>query len=443
MGRLQIVFPYELRRKIVLGDSILVLGRQQEGVGNISHGTVSRKHLELRWSPAGATHEVTDVGSRNGSWLNGHPLSEVARSLKPNDLLRIGDVLAVYESVRSATWPDDSTVSREAIRGESISAGALRYAIADAAKDAAPALIMGETGTGKEFVAKELHRLGGRKGNLVSVNCAALSPQLIESQLFGHRQGAFTGASTSQTGLFCAADGGSLFLDEIGELPLDLQPKLLRAIETGEVTPVGSAEMFPVDAWILAATNRELPQQVENGMFRRDLYARLSIRTVRVPPLRERRADIMTWFQTFWSQWSARQSLLEVPCPVSLSPNLVEQMLLYAWPENLRALDRLVHEWGALVRAGAMVPAELPEWTQTSDLRSAEMRSEEKQLQLRKAKPHPPSREELLEVLRKNHGSIRAAAKHYQRERKQIYRWMASLGIHREDSGQDPSGGTL
>src|SRR6185295_11015283 len=172
-----------------------------------------------------------------------------------------------------------------------------------AATDPAPVLLHGESGTGKERIAGELHRLSGRKGRLIAVNCAALSRELVESQLFGHQKGAFTGATELHPGYFRAAQGGTLFLDEIGELSLEVQPKLLRAIQQGEVQAVGSTQPAHVDVRVVAATNRELQQAVNAGQFRADLYARLSLWELRVPPLRERRADLFPWIDRLHGRW--------------------------------------------------------------------------------------------------------------------------------------------
>src|SRR5690606_21362403 len=209
------------------------------------------------------------------------------------------------------------TVSYEALPGTSMPAQRLRAAVAAAASDRAPVLVLGETGVGKEKIAAELHRLSGRQGPLVAVNCAALSAQLIESQLFGHVRGAFTGATQERAGLFRAATGGTLFLDELGEMPLELQPKLLRAVELGEVVAVGSTQPHRVDVRLIAATNRSLTDEVVAGRFRRDLYARLALWEIAAPPLRSRRADIIDWIDRLHRLWWEPRG--EPPAPLDLS----------------------------------------------------------------------------------------------------------------------------
>ncbi|MEL6706600.1 MAG: sigma-54 factor interaction domain-containing protein, partial [Bacteroidota bacterium] len=187
--------------------------------------------------------------------------------------------------------------------GRSLAAIELRAQIARAARAGGATLVEGESGTGKEFVASEVHRLSRVQGPYVVANCATFSSSLADSQLFGHERGAFTGAVSSHKGYFRSADGGTLFLDEIGELPLELQPKLLRAVELGEVVPLGGTNAARVQTRILAATNRTLRDEVEAGRFRRDLYARLSLQRIDVPPLRERRGDFLLWYDLMHQRW--------------------------------------------------------------------------------------------------------------------------------------------
>src|SRR5262249_11481857 len=236
-----------------------------------------RRHLTIESDASGREHLAIDLRSRNGSSVDAQRLVAPV-ALVNGSLVRLGDVLLVYERPTPGEplpWVETPLVSRTAIPGESAAAYLLRSAVARSAPDPSPALIIGETGTGKELIAAEMHRLSGRRGELVAINCAAISPQLIESQLFGHVRGAFTGAGDANPGLVRAARGGTLFLDEIGELPLELQAKLLRVIQEGEVLPVGGSQATKVDVRVIAATNRDLEADAEAGLFRRDLYARL------------------------------------------------------------------------------------------------------------------------------------------------------------------------
>jgi DNA-binding NtrC family response regulator len=199
-------------------------------------------------------------------------------------------------------------------------------------------LIKGETGTGKELVARALHDLSGRRGSYVPVNCGAISADLIEGELFGHLKGAFTGAHQARNGLFSHADGGTLFLDEIGEMPLALQAKLLRVLEERRYRPVGGSQEIPVNARVIAATNRDLAAEVLAGRFRKDLYYRINVVDLRLPPLRERKGDIEHLARYFLRVLSAE---LGVPTPELTSWDL-QQLTRYDWPGNCRELRNVI-----------------------------------------------------------------------------------------------------
>jgi DNA-binding NtrC family response regulator len=202
-------------------------------------------------------------------------------------------------------------------------------------------LVSGETGTGKELWARLLHRSGARKDKaFIPVNCAALTPSLAESQLFGHEKGAFTGAAGRSLGIFRAAQGGVVFLDEIGEMPPELQPKLLRVLQQREVLPVGATNPVPIDVQVVAATNRNLEDEVEKGSFREDLYYRLNMIELRVPCLRERMEDIPEFIEFFSRQFAAKYRL-----PVwEPSPQVLEQFCAFDWPGNVRQLAHVIEQ---------------------------------------------------------------------------------------------------
>ncbi len=221
------------------------------------------------------------------------------------------------------------------------------------APSGAPVLIFGESGVGKEVVVQLIHRWSPRAaGPLVAANCAGLPESLIESELFGHTKGAFTGADAQRRGFFRAAEGGTLFLDEIGELPLALQPKLLRALESGQVTPVGSEVPVPVDTRLVAATNRDLGEAVEQGTFRDDLYYRINVVELMVPPLRDRRDDILPLARRFATEFAGS--------PVRLSPQAAQFLLTYNWPGNVRELRNAVQRACLLCRGDIVMPEHLP-----------------------------------------------------------------------------------
>ena len=209
------------------------------------------------------------------------------------------------------------------------------------ARSSSPVLITGETGTGKELIARTLHTEGvGKDAPFVAVNCGAISPHLIESELFGHSKGAFTGADRERSGLFAAADGGTLFLDEIGELPLELQPKLLRVLQEGEVRRIGETKARKVAVRVLAATAKNLKEEVAEGRFRDDLYYRLAVVDIHVPPLRERPEDIPVLAEHFLRKISARERR---PVP-ALAVGVTAALQGYGWPGNVRELENFIEK---------------------------------------------------------------------------------------------------
>ena len=207
------------------------------------------------------------------------------------------------------------------------------------ARSGATALIIGETGTGKELVARHIHTCSGRRGPFVAVNCGAFSENLVEAELFGHESGAFTGANQARAGWFEAANGGTLFLDEIGDLPLSMQVKLLRVLQERQVVRVGSRTPIPVDVRLVAATNVDLARATVAGHFRTDLYYRLNVAQVNVPPLRERTGDILPLAQYFLERFSRKQGYEDA----TISKCAECALLNYEWPGNIRELENVIH----------------------------------------------------------------------------------------------------
>ena len=428
-ARLVVVHPPTLRGVVALSGESTTVGRQARSPGDAAlvHPTISRAHAELRRDPASDRHWLRDLGSRNGTCLEGQAIGELPRPLVDGAVIRFGDVIAVYERAEGG-FVDAAEVDHAAAPGHSAAAASLRAALSRVAGRSGPALVIGETGAGKERIAAELQRLRRRAGPLVVANCAALSPTLIESQLFGHERGAFTGAAQRASGLFRGAEGGTLVLDEIGELALELQPKLLRALESGEVMAVGATRAARVDVQVIGVTNRDLAVEVEAGRFRRDLYARLALGEVRVPPLRARRADVLEWLD--------RLAPPGAPPSERLSASAAEALVMSGWPENLRGVHRL-----ALELAGLPAPigvAMVPRWVGPPELvagggATGESAAEDDGAESgegggRVLRPRP-SREELLRALEEHGWSVRATARYFERDRKQISRWIERYGI--------------
>jgi two-component system NtrC family response regulator len=233
------------------------------------------------------------------------------------------------------------------------------------AKYDAPVLIVGETGTGKTMIARRIHGHSSRaKAPFVEVNCSAIAESLAESELFGHAKNAFTGAASARSGKFRAAHGGTLFLDEVGDLSPDIQAKLLKALEDGAVTPVGSDEPIVVDLRLVAATNRDLPEMIAAGKFRRDLYERLKVARLSIPPLRERREEILPMAERSINAWNERYGEKRYLTPEALS--LLES---YSWPGNVRELRNALLSAACSVRSDALGPEALPEEIRASGQR--------------------------------------------------------------------------
>ena len=290
-------------------------------------------------------------------------------------------------------------------------------------------LIHGETGVGKELLARSLHFTGARRDKpFVAVNCAAIPEELFESELFGFRKGAFTSASETRRGLLQAANGGTLLLDEIGEMPLGLQSKLLRVIEEKRVTSIGSDRAIEIDVRFIVTTNKDLQAEVERGAFRRDLYYRLSVMPVRVPPLRERAGDIPLLAQHFLEA-SARRSKKTVR---AISPAVMQALCRYAWPGNVRELENVI-ERAVIVAKGDTIAdverfltgeAERPRVDLGLPFRDAKARVIEEF-----------ERAYIVGVLEAEGGKLTAAAKHADMDPKNFYEKLTRYGLRRPAGG--------
>jgi transcriptional regulator with GAF, ATPase, and Fis domain len=305
----------------------------------LSDSAVSRSHFTLRQTPEG--YLATDLGSTNGTFVDGRRIREVY--LRLGDKIELGRTRLRLEVARSPVELQLSEAdSFGRFRGRSVAVRRMFSLLEKVAPQELGVLLLGETGTGKDTLAEALHDAGPRRGGpLVVVDCGAIAAGVIESELFGHEKGAFTGAAQARLGAFREAHGGTLFLDEIGELPRDLQPKLLRVIDKGEVRPLGAAAVERVDVRIIAATNRDLRREVNRGLFREDLFYRLGVVTITIPPLRERPEDIPLLATHFWRAfWNDPDAEL----PEEFLPTL----LGYGWPGNVRELRNRVERAAVL-----------------------------------------------------------------------------------------------
>ncbi len=322
----------------------LVIGRDPGCDIVIAKRSLSRRHAIIRPGPPVT---VQDLGSTNGMRIGErvvHGGGEIALSV--GDSFHIGPFS--FFVVTPSPGTDPSVTGKEALRVADPTAGGVGALIRELAAGGVNVLILGETGVGKEVLAETIHTLSRRPGAFVRINCAALAEPLLESELFGHEKGAFTGAAAARAGLLEAAHGGSLFLDEIGELPAAIQAKLLRAVEQREVIRIGSTRPIPVDVRFVAATNRELPSEVGAGRFRRDLYFRLDGVTLSIPPLRERTGQIGPLALQFLGEACKRAGRPPLP----LRAEVLAALEAYAWPGNVRELKAVI-ERAVLLARGA------------------------------------------------------------------------------------------
>ncbi len=284
------------------------------------------------------------------------------------------------------------------------------------AQGEASVLIQGESGTGKELLAQALHRASRRAtGPFVAINCGAIPEPLLESELFGHKKGAFTGATTDHAGLFMAADSGSLFLDEIGDMPLALQVKLLRVLEAREVRAVGSIKTIPVDVRIISASHRDLQQAKAEGAFREDLYYRLNVVTLRLPPLRERREDIALLLSHFLKKLALRYDKKVN----AFSPDALEIMIAAPWPGNIRQLFNVVEQAVALSTSDIVVPKVVEQAMQFG------MQTLESFEESRRRFEY----DYLTRLLKLTQGSVTQAAKIAKRNRTEFYKLLQRHGL--------------
>jgi two-component system NtrC family response regulator len=378
----------------------------------VDDAKMSRRHATL--ARRGLTFDLVDHQSSNGTFVNGLRCDKSL--LAPGDVVRMGATLLVLDYVDPDERP--GRPGPDELVGRSPAFRAAVAAAERAAGSAMPILLLGETGTGKDVLARHVHARSGRKGSFVAVNCAALPNDLAESALFGHRRGAFTGATGDSPGFFAQAEGGTLFLDEIGELPLHQQAKLLRALENHEYVPVGASRVERTDARIVAATNVELEARAHAGGFRNDVYARLAGAVVRLPPLRKRRGDILPLARRFLDEHGGGASY-------ELSAHAAEILLLHPWPRNIRELRTSMQRLALHLPGGG----EISRRTLDEALeRPASAPSLPVPDPAGKAVTAPgaqvPDREELVARLSALHGNVNRLAEHYGKDPKQIYRWL-------------------
>jgi transcriptional regulator with AAA-type ATPase domain len=386
----------------------------------------SSRHAGLVRS--GSAWHVEDRGSRNGVRVNGQ-LTGSAR-LNDGDLIEVGHTLLYFRQDGGPLlghegldyFPLDAGEERAGLLTLSSELSREMAKAWDLASSELPLLIQGESGTGKEVLARALAERSHRRGLFVGVNCGAIPPSLVESELFGHVKGAFTGADANHEGLIRSANRGTLFLDEIGDLELGAQAALLRVLQEREVRPVGSARAVPVDVRLLSATHRDLDALVETGAFRADLLSRLAGFRLRLPPLRERREDIGLIVSRL-----VRARSSELGSDLRFEPDAARRLFRYHWPLNIRELENCLRAANVLARGGAIADEHLSEQLR----RQAPEPS--RKLAVGLTAPQQAQRDELIALFREHRGNVSAVARHLGKARTQVQRWLRRYQLDPRD----------
>jgi len=400
----------------------------------VADARMSSTHFVIRRSEQGFV--VRDQGSRNGTLRNGEVVAEAA--LEDGDVLEAGRTFFVFRELEekgdALLRPDDGPgrVALPVLATMAVPLAEVFRSVERVASSKLTVLLEAESGTGKELVARAVHALSGRKGPFVAVNCGAIPSNLVETELFGYRKGAFSGANEDRPGLVRSAAGGTLFLDELGDLPLAAQSAFLRLLQEREVTPVGDHRAVPVDVRVVTATHRHLASAAERGTFRADLLARLAGFTVHLPALRERREDLGLLTAAFLGRFASDPAVA-----VSFTLAAARALFAHAWPLNVRELEKCIER--ALVIAGGK-PLDLEHFPELTGAPGECVRSsaaaavaDSSALPLRPlTADEQKHREALLVLLRQHSGNISAVARATGKARNQIQRWIRRYGISRE-----------
>ncbi len=328
-------------RSATIDQPTFVIGTGQSADVRLGDPAVSREHVRVSLLPNGV--RIRDDGSKNGTWLGGVRVREVLLSSDASIVVG-GTTIAITieaDNLELQLSPNDRF-------GDAIGGSVVMRNLFAILEKVAPTeltvLLEGESGTGKDVLSRAIHAKSARANEpMVVLDCGAIPENLIESELFGHERGAFTGADKARKGVFEEANGGTLFLDEIGELPVEMQPKLLRALEAREVRPIGARASRPIDVRVVAATSRRLAEAARTGEFRSDLFYRLAVARMTVPPLRERPEDVLPIARAML-RVLRNDPLLEIPA------DLASMLEAYTWPGNVRELRNVVERWAALGR---------------------------------------------------------------------------------------------
>ena len=398
----------------------LAVGRGTENPHGLLVDTrLSRAHATFAFDASAGQFRVSDSGSRNGTFVQGRRVQTAL--LEPDSVIRLGGSVLVFA--------ENERMMQLTERADQVAAGALSL------------LILGETGTGKELLARRIHEHSRRTGPFVAVNCAALPREMIAAELFGHTRGAFSGAVRERAGLFRSAQGGTLLLDEIGDMPLELQPALLRVLQEKKVRPVGSDQEAAIDVRVLAATHNDLAEKAKTGEFRADLWARLAQITLVIPPLRARRAELLALARKLGE---AQQRKL------TLSAESAEVLLLWSWPLNVRELESLLALYAATAAPGQPLDLEFlrrakPELLEAPEddaLEGAGGAAGGVSEEGASSESRAVGEADLRRVLAEAEGNLAVAARELGISRQKLYRWLSQAGLDPHSFRRSFRGGT-
>ena len=382
---------------------------------------MSSRHARIE--PSFGRWVLTDSDSKNGTFVNGQPTKRTV--LADGDLIELGHTLFVFCERLPLAETDPAIIDLEHANDLGSSLAGMATLIPEFGRELArlrqvagstvSILVEGDSGTGKEVLARATHALSGRPGEFIAVNCGALPENLIESELFGHKKGAFSGAHQDHTGLVRAAEGGTLFLDEIGDLPPASQAALLRVLQEREVTPVGGTRPVAVDVRIIAATHRDLDGMIADGLFRHDLFARLAGFRVTVPPLSERRPDLGILIGTLYHRHFPADAL-------GIDLEAARLLFRYVWPLNVRELEQALTTAAVLAGSTPVLATHLPDAVRSGrppgTVRNAPLSPQDEAV-----------RDSLCAAMRDHHGNISAVARALGKDRKQIQRWVKRFAV--------------
>lgn len=428
------------RRKFELGNKkIIKLGKKSDNDIVINDKTVSRYHVEIQQSENNS-YLLKDLNSTNGTSINGMKVREAY--LSQGDQIEIGETKIEFQTYDENVQiePSEDNFFGDMV-GKSRKMRQIFGVLARISPSQATVIIEGETGTGKELVAKAIHQNSSRSDKpFIVFDCSAVASNLIESELFGHTKGAFTGALKDRIGAFEAANGGTVFLDEIGELSIDLQPKLLRALEQREIKRVGSTKSVSLDVRVISATNRNLKEEVKSGNFREDLYYRLSVVKIQAPPLRERLEDIPLIVEKILAKARFNQKSDGSFYVTRVEDDALKILQRYQWPGNVRELTNIIERSVSFSENGVIKGAHLQYvFSEVESGEEATVRLEGIELdkpfkEAKQAVVESFEKEYLQELLERNKGNVSKAAREAKIDRKHLRNLLLKYAIIKSDA---------